>query len=85
MEKQGLIKRVKDMPRKNMVRVTLTKKGEETYLRTMPRLTMHETMSVLTEEERKQLWNSLQKIRERALKLAGVGRELPMPPLWFQY
>jgi DNA-binding MarR family transcriptional regulator len=85
MEKQGLLKRVKDLPRKNMVRVVLTKKGEEVFLHTMPRTTMHQTMSVLTEEERKILWTALQKIRERALRLAGVGHELPFPPLWFQY
>ncbi|MDD5191488.1 MAG: MarR family transcriptional regulator, partial [Dehalococcoidales bacterium] len=47
MEKQGLIKRVKDLPKKNMVRVTLTAKGKEAYEYSTQRAAMYEIMSVL--------------------------------------
>jgi DNA-binding MarR family transcriptional regulator len=82
MQKQGLIKRVKDLPKRNMVRVVMTQKGEEAYLQSTKRLSMHETISVLSDEERNQLWNSLEKLRDRAMKLAGIGYELPFPPHW---
>jgi MarR family transcriptional regulator, organic hydroperoxide resistance regulator len=82
MEKHGLIKRVKDMPKRNMVRVILTEKGERAYQLTMKRVTMHEIMKVLTEDERKALWGPLQKLRDRSLKIAGIGHELPFPPHW---
>jgi DNA-binding MarR family transcriptional regulator len=82
MEQHGLIKRVKDLPKKNMVRVTLTEKGEKAYQLTMKRITMHEIMKVLTDEERKEMWVSLPKLRDRALRLAGIGHELPFPLQW---
>jgi DNA-binding MarR family transcriptional regulator len=82
MEKQGLITRVKDLPKRNMVRVSLTEKGREVYELSTKRLSMHDTMSVLSEGERSQLWNMLEKLRDKALKLAGIGHELPFPPHW---
>jgi len=82
MQKQGLIKRVKDLPKRNMVRVVMTEKGEEAYRQSTRRLSMHDTISVLTDEERNQLWNHLEKLRDRAMKLAGIGYELPFPPHW---
>lgn len=82
MQKQGFIRRVKDLPRRNMVRVVMTEKGEEAYRQSTKRFSMHETISVLSEEERSQLWNLLEKLRDRAMKLAGIGYELPFPPHW---
>lgn len=82
MQKQGLIRRVKDLPKRNMVRVVMTQKGEEAYRQSTRRLSMHETISALTEEERNQIWNLLEKLRDRAMKLAGIGYELPFPPHW---
>jgi DNA-binding MarR family transcriptional regulator len=82
MEKQGLITRNKDLPKRNMVRVMLTEKGKEVYELSTKRISMHDTMAVLSEAERNQLWNTLEKLRDKALKLAGIGRELPFPPHW---
>jgi MarR family transcriptional regulator, organic hydroperoxide resistance regulator len=79
MEKQGLIKRAKDLPKRNMVRIVLTKKGMNAYKQSTRRLTMHKVMAALSEDEQGQLWDILQKLRERSLKLAGIGRELPFP------
>src|SRR4030042_5989847 len=43
MEKQGLITRVKDLPKRNMVRVVMTNKGREAYEQSTKRLSMHVT------------------------------------------
>ena len=82
MEKQGLIKRVKDLPKRNMVRISLTAKGEELYKISTQRVTMHEIFDVISDEERKIIWDYLQRLRDRALKLAGIGYEMPFPPHW---
>ncbi len=78
-EKQGLIKRVKDLPRRNMIRVVMTKKGAETYNLVSKWITMHKILSVLSNDEKKILWDLLQKLRDKSLKLAGIGHELPFP------
>jgi len=80
MEKQGLIKRTKDLPKRNMVRITLTPKGKALYEFSTQRATMHEVFSVVDDAERKVLWDYLQRLRDKALKLAGIGYEMPFPP-----
>jgi DNA-binding MarR family transcriptional regulator len=79
MEKQGLIRKAKDLPRKNMVRIEMTDKGKEIYDKSTQRLAMHEIMSILPENEKKELWTYLEKLRTRALKTLGKGYELPFP------
>jgi DNA-binding MarR family transcriptional regulator len=79
MEKQGLIKKVKNLPRKNMVRVTITEKGQAAYHKSAERASMHEVMAILSENERKELWTLLEKLRDKSLKLAGIGYTLPFP------
>lgn len=79
MQKQGLIKKVKDLPRKNMVRVTMTEKGLAAYRISKERASMHTIMSILSEIDKKELWDKLEKLRDKALKLAGIGYILPFP------
>jgi len=68
MEKDGLVRRVKDLRKKNMVRVVLTEKGRKVYEQAKKRGSVHSILSVLSEEERRQLTLCLTKIREKALK-----------------
>jgi DNA-binding MarR family transcriptional regulator len=82
MEKQGIIRRAKDLPKRNMVRVVVTDKGREAYEQSTKRLSMHEIMAALSEEERNRMWGYLEKLRDKAMKLAGIGYELPFPPHW---
>ena len=82
MEKQGIIRRVKDLPKRNMVRVIMTEKGEAAYRQSTKRLSMHEIMAALSEDDRNQMWSYLEKLRDKAMKLAGIGYELPFPPHW---
>ena len=68
MEKQGLVKKVKDLNRKNLVRVVLTDKGREAYHLSSQRKSIRKIMSSLSSENRQQLKSFLQTLREEALK-----------------
>ena len=74
MEKQGLVKRVKDLDKRNLVRVTLTEKGREAYNQSTKRESIHKIMSSLSEEKRQQLRSCLQQLWDRALKELGVEK-----------
>ncbi len=80
MEAQGLVRRVHDLNRKNLVRVEVTEKGEEYYHRTREkRRVISKIMATLTEEERNELRSTLTKLRNRGLKELGVKYRLPFP------
>lgn len=71
MEEKGLIKKVKDMDRKNMIRIVITEKGEQAYSQSSQRTPIHNIMSALSEAERHQLMSLLQRLSDRALKELG--------------
>jgi DNA-binding MarR family transcriptional regulator len=81
MEKQGLVKKIKDLHRKNQVRVELTEKGLRSYYNhsifpgCIPQI-----ISVLSEEERHQLISNLFKLRNTAAKYIGIHKKFPVPP-----
>jgi len=79
MEKAGLIERVKDLPRKNLVRIRLTEKGRQAYKQSLKREAIHKTMSCLSEEERKQLASILVKLRKRVTEVLRHREEIPFP------
>ncbi len=68
MEKQGLVKRAKDLERKNVVRVTLTEQGEEAYRRATEMKPILRVMSLLSPEERDSLRAYLKTVRDKALE-----------------
>jgi len=70
MEKKGLVNRVKDLERKNMIRVTLTEKGQKAYRAVRKKGVYHKIIGVLTEEEQGQLASLLTKIQEKAIKVS---------------
>lgn len=69
MEKVGLVKKVKDMDRKNLVRVALTDKGRQDYNQSTKRESIHLVMSCLSKEESRQLRLYLEKLQDRALEV----------------
>ncbi|MFH1925918.1 MAG: MarR family transcriptional regulator [Chloroflexota bacterium] len=81
MEKQGLLKKVRDLDRKNLVRIELTEKGSEAYSQAIKRDSIHKIMSALSDEERRQFSTMLKTIRDRALKESGKELRTPFPPL----
>ena len=80
METKGLIKKVRDLERRNLIRVEATEKGFEAYRQSSRRQSTRETMSVLTKEEQVQLWALLAKIRGRAMEQLGLRGADPFPP-----
>ena len=66
MEKEGFVKKIKDLERKNQVRIILTSKGRRVYNQSKTREYMHSIMDVLPEGERKQMIVNLTKIKDKA-------------------
>ena len=81
MEKQGLLKKVKDMARKNQVRIEVTEKGQKMYERSFIPKNLIDILSVLKEKERKQFVASLLKLRQQAIKHVSARYEVPLPPI----
>ena len=77
MEERGLVKKVKDLKRKNQVRVTITEKGREAY-QLAKRKSIQRIMSSLSEEQLQQLRSSLEILRAKALEGSGI-KERPFP------
>jgi len=80
METKGLIRKVRDLGRRNLYRVEVTEKGLEAYRQSARRRSTRKTMSVLTKEEQTEMWTILAKIREMAMRQLGLHMSEPFPP-----
>jgi len=79
MAKKGLITKARDSAKKNMWRVSLTKKGEKAYRQSIKRESIHTAMSALSENDRQQLGSYSRKVRDQALKNLVREPTLPFP------
>ena len=79
MEKKGLVRKVRDLDRKNLVRVSMTEKAQEIHSQSANSKSIHNIMSVLSEDERKQLRTYLEKLWEKAKEELGVEHDMPFP------
>jgi DNA-binding MarR family transcriptional regulator len=68
MEKQRLVKRVKDPGNNKRTRITSTEKGEQTFLLSMKHESIHNMFASLSEEEQQQLESLLLKLYEASIK-----------------
>jgi DNA-binding MarR family transcriptional regulator len=68
MEKHGLIKRTKNMERKNQIRITLTTKGETALKKAMKLDGTTHVISRLSTEQQKQLRSTLTALKEAGMK-----------------
>jgi DNA-binding MarR family transcriptional regulator len=80
MEAKGLVRKVRDLGRRNLIRAEVTEKGVEVYRTSSRRRSAREIMSVLDKEEQRQLWALLAKLREKALHELGAGGSDPLSP-----
>jgi DNA-binding MarR family transcriptional regulator len=80
MEKQGWLTRRKDLNKKNLIRVALTEEGQELYLKTSNRKSIHKIFSCLSEEEFKQLNSCLDKLKRRGMREVGIKRDTFFSP-----
>ncbi len=79
MEKEGLVSKTNDLPRKNLMRVTLTEKGRQAFHQSLKRESIREIMSSFSEDERQQLESYLEKLRDQALKHLISDVKPPFP------
>jgi DNA-binding MarR family transcriptional regulator len=79
MEKQGLIKKTKDLDRKNLIRVTLTDKGEKAYQKSRQMKVVPKILNRLSQKEREAFRAQLEKLRTKSLNEIGMKRKLPFP------
>ncbi len=81
MEKRGLIRKVKDLQRKNMVRIEMTDEGKKIIHKTGPTLkVINEITSCLSEAERAELASYLGRIRTQAVSMLQGKDALRMWP-----
>lgn len=62
MVKKGLIKKKRDLKRRNVIHLSLTTKGQEAYEVSMERKSIKKIVSVLTEEKRNNLIEALSEL-----------------------
>jgi MarR family transcriptional regulator, organic hydroperoxide resistance regulator len=75
MAKRGLVKKVKDLDRKNLVRVVMTEKGQKTYELSTKRGPIHRIMNSMGDQERKDFKATLEKLLATARKEIGLDRD----------
>jgi DNA-binding MarR family transcriptional regulator len=80
MAEKGFVKKQHDLERKNLVRVSLTEKGQKVYEHSTKRGPIHRIMSTLSDDERTQLRLLLEKLHTQARKEIGLDRE-KYPPM----
>jgi DNA-binding MarR family transcriptional regulator len=68
MEKLDLIKKKADLKRRNIIRLSLTKKGVKAYQHAIEFETFSSLINILSERRRAQLFANLQLIREEVFK-----------------
>jgi DNA-binding MarR family transcriptional regulator len=68
MQQEGIVEIIKDLRKKNMIRVILTKKGLTKYHQIQKADSLRDIMSPLTYNEREELTKYLTIIRKRALE-----------------
>ncbi len=72
MRKDGLIDKVKDLDKKNLVRVVITEKGQRALEKSCDRESIYRILSILTLEEHQQLSSLLLRLRESAIRVLGT-------------
>jgi len=77
MEEEGLVKKSKDLERKNLVRVKLTEKGEQAFQEQLSAIIVPRITSCLSREELDNLKAYLNKLQTRALEIIRDLQPLP--------
>lgn len=80
MEKKGLVTKRKDRKKGNIVRISITKKGQQVCSQAMGQDLIRDIISSLSDEQREQLWSSLSILYREALKQLGIEGETLLLP-----
>ena len=79
MEKKGLLKRVKDLDRRNLIRITITEEGLEAYNQSTKRESIHRIVSAISQEDCQKMKACLEKLWIKALEELGRSYKPPFP------
>ncbi len=80
MAKEGLIIKTRNQDKTRTIRLEVTEKGLELHKNTLVLDYSDRIMSVLTEEEKNELWSLLSKVRGQAAKELGMRPDDYYPP-----
>ena len=75
MERDGLLKKVKDLHKKNLVRIVLTEKGHEAYRQASKRESTRKIFASLSSEQHRQLESCLYILLKTTLEELGMESE----------
>ena len=78
MEKKGLVSKMRDSERGNVVRISITDKGRQVCMQAMGQDLIRKILSVLSDEQREQLKTCLSALHTEALEELGIEEEFPM-------
>jgi MarR family transcriptional regulator, multiple antibiotic resistance protein MarR len=71
MEESGLIQRLKNLDKKNMIRIQMTKKGCQVYNESIQRKSIYQVMTCLSRKELQQFTSILLKLEEKGTAILG--------------
>jgi len=72
MSEKGFVKKYHDLDKKNLVRISLTDKGQKIWDFSNKKGAIHRIMKTLSDEEKTKLRNMLEKLNEEARKELGL-------------
>lgn len=76
MAKRGLIRKARDLDRKNLVRVKITEKGKKAYLPSTKRESIHRIIGSLDSKEKKAFRRNLERIFNKARQEIGMDQDM---------
>ncbi len=76
LENQGLVTKVRDLERKNQVRVELTEKGRQAHQKAIKRETIHQIMASLCDEDFNKITSCLEQLRNTAFERITFRKKL---------
>jgi len=79
MAEKGLVKKMHDLDRKNLVRVSLTEKGQKIYDVSVKRGPIHRILGILSNTERSDFQKTLERLQAQARKEIGLDHEQYFP------
>ena len=79
MERDGLVRRVKDGQKKNLVRILMTDKGREAHNKSRESHSLHNIFSGLSDKQQKTLVQYLRILRRKALEEVRINNEMLFP------
>jgi DNA-binding MarR family transcriptional regulator len=79
MEKKGLIKRNKDLNRRNMIRVSMTEKGELLYQEAKSEDILNKMADLLSDEQKQNLSDGLNILRDKAFDILQIENKPSIP------